>query len=309
MATRAKQVVHFPGRRQQRRTVESRNHPDTFSLTLALQTTLDVEAQLKILYREISSHLSIEGASYIHQDLKISYRFDDVARHSCSYNMDLMGKNLGTLEFTRSSRFSEEELDLIEHLLSVTLYPLNNAIDYQKAIQLAHRDPLTGIANRLSLNEALIREINRTQRYNLSLTILMIDLDHFKAINDSYGHSSGDLVLQESATRIENSLRLSDQAFRIGGEEFVVLLPDTDLESAKVVAERIRKSIASKPVTNNEFEINFTTSIGIAELGEHDNEKSLFDHADKALYLAKNGGRNRFASWNERELTPSLKQS
>ena len=298
MAPRAKQVVAFPTT-QPNRKVEAKRHPDTISLALALQTTLDIEAQLQILFNEVSEYIAIDGASYTHKELKMSHRIKDVARHSCSYNLDLMGNKLGTLEFNRSIRFTEAQLEVIEYLLSAVLYPLNNAIEYKKALNLAHRDPLTGIANRMSMNETLKREVNRSQRYELPLSMLMIDLDHFKSINDTYGHSTGDIVLKEAVRCIEQGLRLSDQPFRFGGEEFVVLLSDSNLEAAQIVAERIRSCIESSTVINNDFSVRFTTSIGVAELGNEDSEQSLFEHADNALYLAKSEGRNRVASWKE----------
>lgn len=298
MATRAKQVVAFPTA-QLNRKVEAKRHPDTISLALALQTTLNIEAQLQILYNEISSYIDLDGASYAHKELKINHRIEDVARHSCSYNLNLMDDNLGTLEFSRAIRFTEEQLEVIEYLLSAALYPLRNAIEYQKALKLAHHDPLTGIANRMSMTASLEREVNRSQRYGLPLSMLMIDLDHFKSVNDSYGHSTGDMVLKEAVRCIKQELRLSDQPFRFGGEEFVVLLTDTNLEAAQIVAERIRNCIESSTVINNEFSVRFTTSIGVAELGNEDSEQSLFDHADNALYLAKSEGRNRVASWKE----------
>jgi len=298
MAITEKQLLPFHTN-QLNRKVEGTRQPDTISLALSLQTTLDIGTQLNILFTEINHYLAIDGASYTHQDLKINYRIKDVARHSCSYNLQLKESSLGTLEFSRSTRFFEEDLEIIEYLLSATLYPLNNAIEYHNALKLAHRDPLTGIANRMSMSKTLQREVNRAQRYELPLSLLVIDLDHFKKINDQYGHSTGDLVLKEAVSCIERGLRLSDQAFRFGGEEFVVLLSDTNIESAQVVAERIRSCIASSSVISNESEIRFSTSIGVAELGKLDTDTSLFDHADNALYLAKSEGRNCVAIWKE----------
>ncbi|MCW8825795.1 MAG: GGDEF domain-containing protein [Gammaproteobacteria bacterium] len=299
MATRANEILPFPGNGKQNRVSPAARHPDTITLALALQTTLDIEAQLKILFNEIANYVSISGASFSHKELKLGHRIGDVARHSCSYNLELMNREIGTLEFSRSNRFEEDQLEIIEYLLSAALYPLNNAIEYFKALKLAQRDPLTGISNRLALDETLEREINRSQRYDLPLSMMVIDLDHFKKINDSYGHSTGDLVLKEAVNCIERALRVSDQVFRFGGEEFVVLLTDTDIESSHVVAERIRTCIKSSPIINNEMEIYFSASIGIAELGDSDTEQSLFDHADSALYQAKSEGRDRVAFWKD----------
>lgn len=298
MATKAKQILQFPTN-QQNRAVETKRHPDTISLALELQTTLSIESQLKILFNEIANYIPLDGASYVNKELKMNHRIADIARHSCSYNLTLLDNDLGTLEFSRSDRFEEDHLEIIEYLLSAALYPLKNAVDYQKALKLAHRDPLTGISNRLSMTETLQREVNRAQRYDLPLTMLMIDLDHFKSVNDNYGHSTGDAVLKEAVNCIQQGLRISDQPFRFGGEEFVVLLADTNADDARVVAERIRGCIEANTVINNEFVVRFTASIGLAELKPQDNEQTLFDHADKALYTAKNEGRNRVVSWNE----------
>ena len=298
MAPRAKQVVPFPTT-QINRSIEAKRHPDSVSLALTLQTTLNIKAQLQILFNEISGSVAIEGASYAHKELEMNYRVGETSRHSCSYSLDLMGDNLGTLVFNHSSRFTKEQLETIEYLLSAALYPLNNAIKYKRALNLARRDPLTGIANRISMTETLEREVNRAQRYESPLSILMIDLDHFKAVNDNYGHSTGDVVLKEAVRCIKQGLRLSDQPFRFGGEEFVVLLTNTNLEASQIVAERIRNCMESSAVINNEFTIRFTTSIGIAELESQDSEQSLFDHADKALYQAKSEGRNRVVCWKD----------
>ncbi|MDH3354869.1 MAG: GGDEF domain-containing protein [Chromatiales bacterium] len=298
MENRAIQVVPFPSK-QQERTSTAKRHPDTISLALELQTTLDLEAQLNILFTEIAHYIQLDGASYVHNELQVNLRIKDVARHSCSYNLELLGSELGTLEFSRGIRFSEADLEIIEYLLSAALYPLNNAINYHKALKLAQRDPLTGIANRLSMDETIQREINRAQRYKLPLSMLMIDLDHFKAVNDNYGHSTGDKVIQEAALKIQEALRLSDHAFRFGGEEFAVLLTDTNLEDAQIVAERIRENIANTNVSNNEFNIKFTVSIGVTELKEGDSQQNFFNHADDALYLAKSEGRNCISAWKE----------
>ena len=298
MATIAKQVVPFPSK-QQNRAAPLKRHPDTISLALELQTTLDIEAQLNIIFNELSNYILLDGASYTNSELMINHRIKDIARHSCSYNLELMNNSLGTLEFSRSIRFNENDLEVIEYLLSAALYPLNNAIKYQEAIKLAQRDPLTGIANRVSMTETLDREVDRAKRYDLPLSMLMIDLDLFKKVNDTYGHSTGDMVLKEAARCIQSGLRLSDQAFRFGGEEFVVLLADANLKSAQIVAERIRSCIEASSVINNEHEVRFTASIGIAELSQDDTEKSLFDHADSALYAAKSEGRNRVSLWKE----------
>lgn len=151
-------------------------------------------------------------------------------------------------------------------------------------------DQLTGLCNRAHIEESLRMEINRCSRYAHPLTILLFDIDHFKSINDTYGHDVGDLVLKEVSRRAQNKLRSVDLIGRWGGEEFLVILAETEKENALIVAEGVRKIIESgdygldRPVT---------VSIGVARFHEHDLPDTLVKRADLALYEAKHGGRNR----------------
>ena len=151
--------------------------------------------------------------------------------------------------------------------------------------------------NRRYLQKRLNEEIARSRRYNHPLSCLFIDADHFKQVNDRYGHGAGDLVLREIALRVSECLRASDVATRFGGEEFALLLPQTDAKEAFKIAERIRLRIAQHPVTLAQgAELSITVSIGISELENGEREdpgKSLLSDADAALYQAKRRGRNR----------------
>ncbi|SHK57049.1 GGDEF domain-containing protein [Thermocrinis minervae] len=148
-----------------------------------------------------------------------------------------------------------------------------------------YKDPLTGLYNRLYLEEALPREAARAKRYGMALSIILLDLDNFKLINDTYGHLYGDSVLKKVAEIIVGSLRKSDVAFRYGGEEFVILLPYTDIRSAKVVAERIKKLC--------EEMLHITLSAGIKQISNFEDPMKDVECADMALYTAKREGRNR----------------
>jgi two-component system cell cycle response regulator len=130
------------------------------------------------------------------------------------------------------------------------------------------------------------------------MSAIMIDIDHFKNLNDTYGHAVGDLALREVARRIKNCVRTVDLVARYGGEEFVILMPETGLQAAGIVAERIRRSVADDPVVNHGMEVYTTLSLGVAEL-EPDckNLDELLKCADQALYAAKAAGRNRPASY------------
>jgi diguanylate cyclase (GGDEF)-like protein len=163
---------------------------------------------------------------------------------------------------------------------------------------LAIHDALTGLANRRMFDTRIDEEMQRVLRYHHPLSLLMLDIDHFKLINDSYGHLAGDAVLRKLAATIMGSVRPVDRVFRYGGEEFAVLVPETDAEGALSLAERIREIVAATlfPVSAD-TEINLTMSIGITTChGEVVTKEDLIANADKALYQAKQTGRNRVCS-------------
>lgn len=165
----------------------------------------------------------------------------------------------------------------------------------QELREMATTDHLTGLANRRHFLERMREEILRMDRNpDHQAAVMMLDLDHFKLVNDTHGHSTGDTVLRHFASLVRYCLRKSDFAGRMGGEEFAVLLPDTDLQAASALADRLRKRVARIPVRTDELEIPITVSIGITSLSGRD---ILPDHAlqraDEALYRAKNAGRNR----------------
>ncbi|MFC1632031.1 GGDEF domain-containing protein [Candidatus Omnitrophota bacterium] len=165
---------------------------------------------------------------------------------------------------------------------------------YQKVQELATTDGLTNLFTRRHFLERLTEELERSSRHSLSLSFLMIDIDHFKQCNDTFGHLTGDVVLKEVAAKIKSSVREIDLVGRFGGEEFSVLLPDTDKPGAKYVAERIRASIAEHQFSVYDEQIKTAVSIGVASFpGNATQLQRLIDLADQALYRAKEEGRNR----------------
>jgi len=166
----------------------------------------------------------------------------------------------------------------------------------EELLRLASTDPLTGAFNRREFTAIAEREALRANRYHHPLSVLMLDLDHFKRLNDTYGHSAGDKALQRFTMICTNALRNVDVFGRWGGEEFVALLPETDIQGATVIAERLRKLTADNLLTYNDHKISFTTSIGIAEF--KDGETSIdgvLSRADNAVYDAKKAGRDRIS--------------
>lgn len=161
----------------------------------------------------------------------------------------------------------------------------------------AHTDDLTGLANRRHFLELAEHELAHVRRYGGDLSVAMLDLDHFKNINDTYGHQAGDIVLKQLATLCQQMLRNVDVIGRIGGEEFAILFPETSRDEAYDIVERLRQAIAAKEISQEHApHFHFTASIGIASFIKTDsNIDSLLSRADKALYEAKSMGRNRIA--------------
>jgi len=161
--------------------------------------------------------------------------------------------------------------------------------DRKKAEELSITDRLTGLYNRLKLDEVFNYELSQAKRYKTPLSMIILDIDHFKSVNDTFGHQVGDSVLKEIANILKSNVRLSDTVGRWGGEEFLIILPKTDLSSAMGVAQKIRAAVES-----HTFEVvgKKTSSFGVSEYREGDTEHSMVERGDSALYEAKRGGRN-----------------
>lgn len=161
-----------------------------------------------------------------------------------------------------------------------------------KLLQLSQTDELTGIGNRLFFNKNLAHELARAKRYAAPLCIIMFDIDHFKSINDQYGHDVGDRVLKALTALVGNHLRENDLFCRFGGEEFIVLLPDTDMDNAKVLTERLLEIVAKHSFDDLPSHL-ITCSFGLTAIEQGDNHNTVLNRVDKALYAAKHGGRNQ----------------
>nr|WP_246624944.1 GGDEF domain-containing protein [Oceanobacter mangrovi] len=268
--------------------------PDVlFRLTGKLQTSLELPQLIEIFFREIQASVPVDGITYRFRPYNLVVSQGKTSAHSVSYDLKTQSETIGELVFYRSSRLREFELANIEGLLSTLLFPLRNALRYREALDAAFRDPLTGAGNRVALDRTLDREVELCHRHEQALSLLMIDMDHFKNINDSHGHTTGDAVLKEAVAAITDCIRQTDLCFRYGGEEFLVLLSNASQEDAMVVAERIRNSISRIRLPVNQGLLKVTSSIGCASLQATDSRKSLIDRADQALYLAKRTGRDK----------------
>ena len=259
-----------------------------------LQTTLDINKLVEIFAHEVIKLIDYHSITYTLEELGIEHTIGKPAAQSCTYRLVVSGETLGELVITRRKKFTKAEATLIETLLCGLVYPLRNALLYKKAIEAAHKDSLTGINNRASMDEVIDREVNLSIRHNTDLSLLAMDIDHFKKINDNYGHAVGDCVIKAVAEAAKAAIRSSDMVFRYGGEEFLILLSNTGREGASLLAERLRQKIEETCIICDGTHVSATVSIGIT-CRDHDNEtrESLFSRADSALYEAKEDGRNR----------------
>jgi len=258
-----------------------------------LQSTLELEKLIELFGDEMAAILPHEHLSYENKDENIKYDIGKPARHSSTYSLVLFGKNMGELTISRNSKFVDVEINKIESLISALIYPLRNALLYKQAVEKAYSDPLTGLNNRAAFEKSIEQEIDLATRHDHTLSLMMMDIDRFKQINDNYGHIVGDAVLKSFADCIVECMRSSDIVFRYGGEEFVILLRNTKIAGAQLLAERMRKNVEEMKFDYNKIKLNISVSIGLAELQEGDDRLELVERADALLYKAKEGGRNR----------------
>lgn len=209
-------------------------------------------------------------------------------RISCQPDFDDNGQVVGFIAIqTDITKEKNARLDLAREVESRKLLE-------QQLRHLAAHDELSGMPNRRHFLQQAEMELNRSRRHQHSLSLLLADLDHFKMINDEFGHAAGDAVIRAFGRLCEQTLREQDVAARVGGEEFAVLLPDTDLEGAHRLAERIRHKLSVTPIVVGDQKIWITVSIGVMEARpDEPSVESMLAKADKALYAAKHAGRNR----------------
>ncbi|MEM7467860.1 MAG: GGDEF domain-containing protein [Pseudomonadota bacterium] len=262
-------------------------------ISTALQSSLHTTDIIRSFAAEVRRLLPKVTLRYSnrHHDLVVEdgKRF----QHRTSYELNLVGDYLGEIAFYRQRGFSEREESLIEIILCALIYPLRNSLLYQQALTQALKDPLTGVNNRASLDAYLKQQVLLAQRHKTPLSVIMLDIDSFKSINDVYGHLVGDVVLRRVANTIVQCTRDSDVVFRFGGEEFMVVLSNTDKQGARLLAERIRQKIAAIDVDTLGGAGKVTVSGGVDECLASDEPAVLLARCDALMYEAKNAGKNQ----------------
>lgn len=262
-------------------------------MLMDLQTTLDVEQMLALFSRHAQGLVPHSGHSFQRPELNLSIEAGRKGRHSCAYILELEDETLGEWGISRDRRFAESDLERLEILLCHLLYPLRNALRYLEAVSCAHLDPLTEVGNRMALSACLEREVEIARRYGTPFAMVFLDIDHFKAINDDFGHEVGDEVLRSVARCLRETVRSSDGVFRYGGEEFVILVNNTPRSGVIHLAERILKCLSARIYGASNTRLRVTASLGVALLKPEESYQDLLRRADEAMYAAKRAGRNR----------------
>ncbi len=246
----------------------------------------------------------IEKIKQKHNSQKISIRTTDITTYrkptaeSTLKTLSLVASAPATCEMDQFILYSSAKLEAKEcELLSYCLIHLQKRVaeaQHWRELKQANRiDSLTGLNNRRCFDEIMHKENERAERYNHPTSLIMLDLDHFKKVNDNFGHQTGDTVLKNLGKILFDQVRQSDTPCRYGGEEFAIILPETGIVEAQQIAERIRKAVAQESIiTHNNVHLKVTASLGIAST-EHNYTNDLLERADQALYCAKDRGRNQ----------------
>lgn len=280
-------------------------------LAQGLQQTLHVDELLAHFAAHLTTAIPIDSLGFVDVHGERHFELSVAAEHQCRCDLLLLDESLGSVTFSRGTAFSETEIEGLERTVANLVYPLRNALLFERVLSESAHDALTGLGNRGSLDRTLEREVATVDRHGEPLSLILLDIDHFKRINDTHGHQVGDGILRWLAQCIRECIRNSDMAFRYGGEEFVVLLSKTELSGASLLAERIRRRVAQHPATLGQTpkpalssnqtaatesaanaEIMVTVSLGVAQFSPGDDASSVLARADSALYAAKDAGRN-----------------
>lgn len=272
------------------------------------------------IYKRLSGHLDTSsllhalcdtvrkatGAAFVEAsaDIESGHQLTSIAGPSggrldlsLSLALNWMGRDLGRLRLDFDNPHAAANVDkaLIEELVQAGSMFLGQTVRYEEAVKMASRDPLTGLCNRRIFLETIEREFKQARRHNSPLSLLTLDLDHFKLVNDTYGHQIGDEVLKWLSTAISKLVRSGDLPARIGGEEFAIILPRTNLEQAAILAQRLKESLLEAPLPADLPDLaRPTISQGLSSL-EHflvNSTQDLIYWSDQAMYLAKREGRD-----------------
>ena len=293
---RFRERVHVHGRdeleHERRRTREV-----TVRFGKALTATHDVDLLLRVIVETIVEATGAEGGLVLGRTGELARAGDpDAGARKLELPLNVGGELFGALVLGGEA-FDDEQVETASSLAAQAAVALENAQLHTIVERQALVDPLTGLANRRSLEESLQEEVSRAQRFDGTVCLVLADLDRFKTINDRYGHPTGDRALRVFAQTVQDVVREVDSAGRWGGEEFALVLPGTDAAGGVALAERIRETLAAREIRATSGEVvQLTASFGVAAYPRNGDHSSLVAAADEALYWAKRDGRDRVAA-------------
>jgi diguanylate cyclase (GGDEF)-like protein len=260
------------------------NNKNGLVLLEQLQTTLDLDKILNIFSMEAAKFVDFSGLNFKSEFSENAIRGSRKAKSEKSFELKINNEYIGILTYQINSPISLTNHKILRELHQYLVYPLKNALSYQQALLLARQDSLTDLGNRRYFDEQLKRAMHQAKRQQSQAGIIVCDLNKFKAINDTFGHPTGDKVLQQFSKVLKASVRDSDSVFRFGGDEFVILVEDASKQSLHIIEHRIENEISCNPLLK---EYQVSCSIGMCFMKNSDTEASFFERADEALYQNK----------------------
>lgn len=262
------------------------------SLLEQLQTTLDLDKLFDIFSMEAARYIKFSGLYFKSPLVSKTLRGSRKSKHERQFELKLNDEFIGTISYSINKPISMHHFKDLQRIHQIILYPLKNALQYHQAMQLAMQDSLTGLGNRRYFDEQLKRAMHNANRHHAHVGLVLGDLNKFKAINDTYGHSVGDQVLVQFAQVLRACVRDSDSIFRFGGDEFAIIVENASEYALDVIRSRLDKQLTSNPLLAK-YQVG--CSLGTTFMNRADNEHSLFERADQALYRQKMNMSKRFS--------------
>ncbi len=249
-----------------------------------LQTTLDIDELLNIFSVEATRYVDFSGLYFKSQKLNKTLRGSRKAKKERRFELKIADDFIGTLTYGINGPISLTNYKVLEQLHQCLLHPVKNAIAYHAAMQLAMQDALTGLGNRRYFDEQLKRAMHNANRHHSLVGLVLGDLNKFKAINDTYGHMTGDLVLQEFANVLRQCIRDSDSLFRFGGDEFAIIVENANDTALAIIESRVNLALTCNVLLSK---YQLSCSLGSTFMNRADTEVSFFERADETLYRGK----------------------
>jgi diguanylate cyclase (GGDEF)-like protein len=253
-----------------------------------LQTTLNIQKLLEIYSMEVAKYIDLAGLSFVNEEFLEKIRGSEPGKKQRQFNIILEGEHLGRINYGTNQVISKNTETTLKSFHKTLAYPLRNALQYKKALQLATQDSLTGLGNRSLFDKTLKKAAMNSSRHHWSIALILIDLNKFKEINDTYGHHTGDQVLIHFSKAINASIRCSDSCFRFGGDEFAIIVENASNDGHEIISKRLIAAVQADELLAR---YQLGCSIGTAIHKSNESVDELFIRADKQLYRNKQKSR------------------